>query len=636
MSTVPGLYQNVMTYIQWDAGTGISDGLFGRRQKSGLGQVDAAMYAFDNHRNAATFQRLRDAFNAWRSTVGPNWERDPANRSMCISALARQLAQSDDVDNAGASPIPISDRIHARLGVIYLFSQLHVDSTVAEVAVGAAFSAADIGLSFANDLELLGRVSEEARQRAGPAGAAFNDSVSQTMQRVALARNIVGKAGVVATPVSGLVEKTVLTRPRPGRPSIPAPAPVATPPESWQEAATRHYQRGKYLVSHAVPLTAEAISQGIDHVSLTAHEIVAKIRAALNAAKDAVCQYITNQLLPNLRLYKHTILPNILPTVLPKLTSLASALVDGLLVKFCAEAVPFLGGSRDVLKGLVNAIDASVDRFKMWSNRSVRIAAGHPSTIFNTIKSTMEISLAEGLLTAMGGAARVAVEALAPGFGIIATAVTKLVELVVRGVIRIFELLQFRALIDEAKILWNNREAPDALHKRPRAFNAWYGAYASTSPIVAILTLNTGITGSKMQFMDMMTSDGKVINEDGFQKGVAFIDAMKGWGTQYLNGCGIAVSSTTADVKAYLAQAKSCSTNRTLGEKVWAAGVAFLNGSDFPVDPEFEHVNAPHRPLAPLPPPVASGAPPVPRRPATFPGAGARRAPARPLRGPGE
>ena len=92
---------------------------------------------------------------------------------------------------------------------------------------------------------------------------------------------------------------------------------------------------------------------------------------------------------------------------------------------------------------------------------------------------------------------------------------------------RLCERFRIGKFLREAAEHWRNREAPNALHKSPMAFAKWYRSHALAVPILAAMTLNSGICGAKIHFLQMFDSHGAVITQKEWDKGVKMLEDLK-------------------------------------------------------------------------------------------------------------
>jgi hypothetical protein len=228
------------------------------------------------------------------------------------------------------------------------------------------------------------------------------------------------------------------------------------------------------------------------------------------------------------------------------LVSSIKNLVNVLAGVFLKKAAPFIGAGLDIAKGAVNTIDSSMVLFKSWMRgRGVEIAQGHPATIVASITRAMKLSLFEGLYQMLKGAGAAAMAGASAGATVIVDLLIALAETLVKLIWRIVEITRMDRFFKQAGEFWRNREASTAIHRHPLEFGRWYKEAALNLPAISILTLNSGICGDKMRFLQMFKDDGKQISQGEFDRGVRFVDGLKPWGAEYLGKCGYSFQASS-------------------------------------------------------------------------------------------
>ncbi len=260
----------------------------------------------------------------------------------------------------------------------------------------------------------------------------------------------------------------------------------------------------------------------------------------------------------------------------PALTfSAVKNLVNVCMSVFLEAAAPFVSGGLDVAKGLVNTIDAAFVRFRAWlQGKRVELAKGHPTVVVDSIKRAMTQSLFHGLYQVLKGAGDMALTVATAGASMIVKVIVALGEMLIKMIWRMVEISHMDKVFREAAAFWRNRDAGDALHRRPFEFTHWYRKAALTSPALAILTLNSGICGDKMVYLSMFTDGGRQISTNEFKQGARFIDNLKPWGAEYLGNSGYSFRSSSQMVGQLLTFAQSHADQRN---KVWATIRKFAN-----------------------------------------------------------
>ena len=255
----------------------------------------------------------------------------------------------------------------------------------------------------------------------------------------------------------------------------------------------------------------------------------------------------------------------------------AKAILNACLGAFASAAAPFVSGALDLTKGVVNTLDACFNRYQAWKQgQGVELLSGHPSTIVESIKVAMNLGIGQGLYQSLKGAANLAVTGATAGAGMILNIVVAISEMVIKLIWRLVELSKMKTFFGEAAEHWGQKDNAGAIQTKPFAFAAWYRENALYMPPVSVLTLNSGICGDKMHFLKMFASgqNSSVIGQAEFDRGCAFVDGLKGWGSQYLEKCGYRFSSEQPTVGGLMEFAKK---HPSPNNAVWNAVVKMAN-----------------------------------------------------------
>jgi hypothetical protein len=150
--------KKLVTYTEWKTGT--TRALHQRSKE--LKAVDAALKTYSmmcgnmNAISSSDNQYLSDVkntFNTWKKSKGPNdaWKDSSRNGNKLFTLLDNQLNGIGDTDKGlGVVDFMAADMVHARLGVLYLFSNLKCDDSMFSVALNGAFDIATTSLDYGN------------------------------------------------------------------------------------------------------------------------------------------------------------------------------------------------------------------------------------------------------------------------------------------------------------------------------------------------------------------------------------------------------------------------------------------------------------------------------------------------------
>ena len=238
-----------------------------------------------------------------------------------------------------------------------------------------------------------------------------------------------------------------------------------------------------------------------------------------------------------------------------------------------------IGSAMDLAKGIANTIDSSMTKYNEWiAGRNVNLQEGYPSTVVQSIRRSMNFSIGEGLDDTLKGAAKVGLDAGTAAGSTILGLVTDVMEAVIKTIWKVIECKRMNSFCGQAAKLWDAREERSALHLQPIAFNTWFKGYAMNIPALSVLSLNSGICGDKMRFLNMFKNDTDILSETEFKAGCNYVDSLKVWGSSYLKDCDFSFSSKDGVVGGLLTLAQSHTEEVSAGMKFWQAVLGFLNG----------------------------------------------------------
>ncbi len=229
-------------------------------------------------------------------------------------------------------------------------------------------------------------------------------------------------------------------------------------------------------------------------------------------------------------------------------------------VKKCAEAaVPFVSAGLDLVVGLAQTFKAVKMKVSGWlERRKIRITDGHPALLAARIEKCMTMDIASGLWTLIKGAVQMALAFLAAGAQGLIAAITSAIEWVIKFVMRLMEQASIKLFLLKARRLFLTEKIPvdpvvDGDPRAPRRssekkrkgsliadlekFKAFYQEGCDASPVIAMLTLNSGICGSQWQLQNMFTDLGEIGQKE-FDSGTKYFTRLKKYGLKYLNDCG--------------------------------------------------------------------------------------------------
>jgi hypothetical protein len=223
-----------------------------------------------------------------------------------------------------------------------------------------------------------------------------------------------------------------------------------------------------------------------------------------------------------------------------------------------AKAAPLIGGAVGLVQGLWKTSVAIAEKIGNWiAKKGVKLAFGHPKTLVKGIDRGITRALLEGIYETVKSAVSLGLNAASLGGAAIVDAVTGIVESAVKIIWRVAESKVINTFIKDAKDFWNARGTSTAMHLDSRKFDNWLKPATQKVPVIAAVTLGTGIAGDKMRLLQMYTGAGKVISESDFKAGVSYLDRMKRSGARLIERGGLEFSSNDPVINGLLKLATS-------------------------------------------------------------------------------
>lgn len=418
----------------------------GAPRTGSLKLLDAALEAYEKDSSGGT-TKVAAALVKWQKDQGPGdaWKKTIRNRNKTFEHLEMMLTGKDsDVLLNNVNQNIADDFAHTRLGVLYFFSSMKVESDMAG--------------------DLMKTIADTVGTGVGMGTKAPIDKLTGVGKTAANAGVSAGKAAVSAGAKFGGGKINEKINQKYGTPA------KVEDVKTFREKITEYY-----------------------------NNFVEKLKNLLRSKFGDV-----------------------------DLGSAVLSAITAIVTKICAEAGGMIGDVVDGIKGFAIALDGFYGRIKSWLlERDVTLVVGYPKAVVDGVNRAM-------VLSALDGVQQLAKSGLSIGLGVVAAGAQPIVKMVLDGAValfrfvwRIFERARIGRFLTDVASHWTNRESANALHKSPLAFAAWYRSHAIAVPILAAMTLNSGICGSKMHFLQLFKSSGEVVSQKEFDKGVTLLDDLK-------------------------------------------------------------------------------------------------------------
>ncbi|PCH95038.1 MAG: hypothetical protein COB83_09955 [Gammaproteobacteria bacterium] len=223
-----------------------------------------------------------------------------------------------------------------------------------------------------------------------------------------------------------------------------------------------------------------------------------------------------------------------------------------------AKAAPIIGGAVGLVQGLWKTTVGIIEKVGSWiASKGVKIAFGHPQTLVNGVEQGLTRSLLEGIYETIKSAVSLGLNVASFGGAAIVDCVVGIVEAAIKIIWRVAESKVVNKFILEASNMWNTKDTDRAMHTDNQKFDDWLRPVTQKVPLVASVTLGSGIAGDKMRFLQMYTGVGQIITKSSFNKSVTYLDQLKRAGSRLMERSGVEFTSDNETIAGLLKLANS-------------------------------------------------------------------------------
>lgn len=555
-------------------------------------KVDAAYDAYYGWRTDENAGKLHTALREYLVGHGGYWahcERDKVSGGLlewlfkftAPAPVPTVLGREDSLDARARARIDEYEIPHSRFGVLYLLGNIDIELNLLSIGLeGVAAVGGAVGSGLATDMGKLHL--KDASKGTGVVVYGRDVSAQQVVNAGSLAFKVAPKA---APKLAGIVGHRHETRARNAmdttlRVSTPIdnrvstasqlPAAVPVPVEAFPatvsalmlaaEKVTEAYSHGRYY-GHAAA-TGMALAAPVVLTGTLLADAGAKLWRTIHDAVVQFKDWLWNKLVTKIGMSGYA------TTIATIVKAAAKFLVDMLM----KSAAPLVGSVMELGRGLARTFEAARNRIGAYLDRKkIRVVAGHPEEIANSIESAMTQGVFMGLLDVLKGVGKTAVQALLPGLGTLVSAVMTAIEWLIKFVCRLVENYCIKKFLEIARGYYEieKRRAttepstdPDAKRQRPgrlkpnvspggiitdtARFTEFFKLGCEASPLVAMLTLNAGICGSLMTLARMFDDSGAMIKvgahgqkkNEQFDVAGRYFARLKEYGSGYLKNSG--------------------------------------------------------------------------------------------------
>lgn len=456
-----------------------------RQRSNELLEIDRTLQNYLRAPTVIGLKELQGAFTQWKAVKSADygdWKKSARN-----APGKGRPAQALD-DELFSRWQYTASATHARLGVLYLLSNLRCDHSsfafCTEGVLENVFSFASNGLNM-RGLETAGGIVEAAGGAVTKATASAIEMTPEVKEWHAKFRE----------------SSRVLTFDQVTR-SLPA-----------------------------LPTSAPVVNRIVDAVRRFFSDLFARIEASIRTHFDSassVARFAGKNLL------------EVAPTI-------ARQLVDNLTKTYCANIAPIIGGAWDITSSALDtASSVHLKVSEYLAAKKVSVRPGMSAALLDAIRNAMTLDIGKGAYGMFKGATKLALDVATQG---IATSVYSIVvsaiEILVQFIYRWYQISAMNQMFDTARAQWDKRATADSIHLSPGSFNAWFGGYVRYLPPVAALVINSGLCVDKTTFYTLVKDDIPV-EQSAFDSAGAHMQGLRAYSSTYLEEAKFKLTSQDA------------------------------------------------------------------------------------------
>ncbi|EUC20012.1 UNVERIFIED_ORG: hypothetical protein BDU10_8300 [Burkholderia sp. CF145] len=534
-------------------------------------RVDAAYAAWCTARfdplKAAT---LRDALDDYLAEKGGDWSKVSRNTEsgglmQYIYEEAKAVAPARASAAAARNRIRSFDIPHSRYGVLYLLGNIDIDMNCFNIAMeGVAAVGGAVGSGFAANVDHLNSVSQASKHVNAGGHQVSAQAIVSASSTVA---KTVPKIGKKVDETFGISQPL-------GRERRWSPTGTVRPLMDNADSGPI-----KSKVTWTYPTTRAGFEMVKDDPALFLNPWVLPATVA-GAAVVAVTETLNNlrREIESAVTWAFEKIKSALLGASASTFTLSGGIVRSLIkivVTQClASAAPFVGAAMDLGAGIVKTLRAAAEKVGAWlERRRIVLNAGHPELIAAALEGEMQKGIFQGLWTTLKGAVSMALSSFLPGAGSLVSAIVTGVEWLVKFAFRLWEQSKIHAFLVKAREFYlEERElatrdpGPNGLEFQPNMdpdkggiihdvdrFTTFFQEGCDASPLIPMLTLNTGICGSLMTMANLFRDENEggreVVDRATYNSGAAYFSRLKAFGAQYLQSSGFKFRASPTETR---------------------------------------------------------------------------------------
>lgn len=486
----------------------------GHLRSSDLRALDKAIERYCNPGGGtpANLALVKTRFRQWKgSSVGRN--TSSRNASGIVEELEGYLNGTTPMSNAY-----LKSQEDGRLGLLYVYGGLSVDTKLFNLVIESAWSLGSAGFSYeGTQKDIVGAIGGDALSLDQKKAIAKLPSQVLGNSLVQKGRDMVVDKATEAYDARQNRGNAPTPPPRPAPGNVPGgPLKIGNPATGGAFRvesgiiSSREFEQAAMEPPSAAAQFGRKIIQAIkDKLQFFAQKVWSALRAQYDQFQESPYDFFKE--------WGHRV----------------ATLINFIVCKILGEAgktvAPVVGGAITIGRGIADTIGACAKKYETWvMGKNVDIAPGHPQAVTDGIKVIQTAGIGKGLYDTLKGATQLGLDVGAAASGAIFGLVTSCCEVLAKFIHRLWDSSRLESFAKKCKQMYDaGKTGQEGALPRAGEFGKFLRGYIMTCPTIACVAMVSNYAGDAMQWLDMNSTfnQGADVPADQWKAGNAEFDA---------------------------------------------------------------------------------------------------------------
>jgi len=161
------------------------------------------------------------------------------------------------------------------------------------------------------------------------------------------------------------------------------------------------------------------------------------------------------------------------------------------------------------------------------------------------------------------------VNAASFGGAAVVDGIAGVIDAAVKIMWRVYESTVITDFCKRAGQIWTSRGTKNSAVRRQAKFLNWFRPAVEQVPVLAAVTVASGIAGDKMRFLNMFTDQNAIITQGQFDVGCDYLEQVKRSASRMILQSEIDFTSDDPNIQGFLTLAKNYNANSSVSTSWW-------------------------------------------------------------------